>query len=217
MIGIIVGFVLGILGSLIAWFVAIGLLTPAIEIRDSIELIRSPEQTIRYRFAVRNRRIFRNAQDVTIKVRCSYRAQTAVVGRFPIRRTFEVGVDDSWIPLIHSEWYWDSRRLKKRNRKDSWAQYPVPFLDQIPSKIVRELPRDKNGQADLFELLGPKYHGRVSLVVIAYDSWSGTKKLFVRQFWQDSISEFEEVGVSNRKKVYGSDRHEIADNLGRDD
>jgi hypothetical protein len=217
LIGIIIGFVLGILGSLIAWIVAIGLLTPALKIRDSIELIRSSDQHIKYRFAVRNQRIFRNAQDVTIKARCSYRTQRAIAGRPRIRQTFEVPVDDGWVPLIRSQWYWHKHRQKGRTGREFWAQYPVLLPDQIPGRILQELPKDENGQADLRALLGAEYYGRINLIVIAYDSWSGTKKLFIKRFRQEAISELEEADAASRLKASGSDQHNMVAQLHHDD
>ena len=72
MTSLVIGLILGIVGSLIAWYMTVGIITPALDIRGDMELIRRIGQPDEYRFAVRNRRIFRHAQDVSIRVQCSY-------------------------------------------------------------------------------------------------------------------------------------------------
>jgi len=59
MTGLVIGLILGIAGSLIAWYLTVGIITPALDIRDDMELLRRAGQPDEYRFAVRNRRVFR--------------------------------------------------------------------------------------------------------------------------------------------------------------
>ena len=74
-----------------------------------------------------------------------------------------------------------------RSRADHWPQLPVLSVDEVDSSVSKEAPRDDRGLLDLFEMLGPSYKGRVHVSVIAYDSWSGTKKLFYKRFLKDDL------------------------------
>src|SRR5258708_7615792 len=100
------------------------------------------------------------------------------------RITFSIPVDDEWIPVIRSRWYW--RKHTSQDLKSFWPQRPVALLQQIPLWALERLPKDENGQVDLYRLLRDEYHGTVRLIVIAYDSWSDTKKVFIRRFDRDS-------------------------------
>lgn len=187
MTGLVVGFILGILGSLIAWYMTVGIITPALDIRDNMELIRTAGQPDKYRFAVRNRRIFRDAQDVSIRVRCSYLSHTRGATGGRIRKFFDVPVDDNWIPIIRSRWYWRLHRPEGRTRNDHWAQLPTLCRDEISSSYLNEVPKDNDGLVNIFDILGSDYRGRISVSIIAYDSWSGTKKLFYKRFLQRDL------------------------------
>jgi hypothetical protein len=145
MTGLVIGLILGIVGSLIAWYMTIGIITPALDIRDDMELIRTAGQPDEYRFAVRNRRIFRDAQDVSIRVRCSYLSHTRGSTGGQVRKFFDVPVDDGWIPIIRSQWYWRRRRPEGRTKNDHWPQLPTICRDEISSSYLNEVPKDNDG------------------------------------------------------------------------
>lgn len=188
MTGLIIGLVLGILGSIIAWYIAVGVITPALAIRNSMELIRIAGQPPKYRVAVRNRRLFRDAQDVSIRVRCSYLSHSRRLTGSRIRKAFEIPVDDAWVPLIRSRWYWRKHLPKGRSSNDHWPLLPVLSVNEVDGSASTDAPRDDYGLLDLFEILGADYEGRVDIAVIAYDSWSGTKKLFYKRFHKDDLN-----------------------------
>jgi len=52
---------------------------------------------------LRNRRSFRDAQDVSIKVRCSYLTQSTGLTGQRLRQAFEIPIDPSFIKLVHTE------------------------------------------------------------------------------------------------------------------
>lgn len=187
MVGLIVGFILGTIGSLIAWFVTAGFLTPKIEIRDFIEARYFPDSIIKYRFGVRNRRIFRDAQDVTIRIRCAFRPHDRRDHAGPARITFALPVDDEWVPVIRSRWYW--RKHTSKSMKIFWPELPRVLADQLPPWVAKQLPSNARGEIDLPKFLAPENQGTIRLIIIAYDSWSGTKKVFVRRFDQANIRE----------------------------
>jgi hypothetical protein len=187
MTDLVIGLILGIVGSLIAWYMTVGIITPALDIRDDMELIRTAGQPDEYRFAVRNRRIFRDAQDVSIRVRCSYLSHTRGATGGQVRKFFDVPVDDDWIPIIRSQWYWRRHRPEGRTKNDHWPQLPTLWRDEISSSYLNEVPKDNDGLADIFDILGSDYRGRIIVSVIAHDSWSGTRKLFYKRFLQHDV------------------------------
>jgi len=138
MTSLVIGLILGIVGSLIAWYMTVGIITPALDIRDDMELIRRIGQPDEYRFAVRNRRIFRHAQDVSIRVQCSYLSHARGVTGERMRKFFDIPVDDDWIPMIRSRWYWRRHRPEGRTKSDPWPQKPTLFPGDIsgPSKLT---------------------------------------------------------------------------------
>jgi hypothetical protein len=83
--------------------------------------------------------------------------------------------------------HWRRHRPKSHTWDNHWPQYPVLQLDQIGDDDLSDVPRNKYGLIDLIELLGVDYKARVSVSVIAYDSRSGTRKLFYRRFYKDDF------------------------------
>jgi len=180
----LIGFVLGIAASIIAWYLTIGVITPKVEIREALEVIRNVDQPAKYRVAVRNRRLFRDAQDVSIKVRCSYLTHTTGLTGQRIRQTFEIPIDDAWLPALHSRWHW----RRKGRSPGYWRQLPVLHLEQVNEIDSKDAPRDNYGVIELIETLGPAYKGRVHVTVIAYDAWSATRKLFFRTLLAEHLN-----------------------------
>ena len=188
MTGLVLGLILGIVGSLIAWYLTVGIITPALDIRADMELIRRAGQPDEYRFAVRNRRIFRDAQDVSIRVRCSYLSHARGVTGERMRKFFDIPVDDDWIPMIRSRWYWRRHRPGGRAGADPWPQKPTLFPDGISSSYLSEVPKDDDGLVNLLDILGSDYYrGRIIVSIIAHDSWSGARKLFYKRFLQHDL------------------------------
>jgi hypothetical protein len=180
MVAQLTGFLLGILASVIAWYLAVGVITPKVEIRPSLELIREPGRSAKYRIAIRNGRLFRRAEDVSIRVRCSYLRPRKGLKDGRIRCVVEIPLDEPWLPVLRSRWY--RRRHRHRDRpSDGWLQRPVLYVDQMEQNAVAELPKDADGLVDLAAVLATEdLKGRVQVTVIAYDSWSGTRKLFYK-------------------------------------
>ena len=188
MTGLVVGLILGIVGSLIAWYTTVGIITPALDIRNDLELIRRAGQPDEYRFAVRNRRIFRDAQDVSIRVRCSYLSHARGVTGERMRKFFDIPVDDDWIPMIRSRWHWRRHRPERATKADPWPQKPTLFPGDISSSYLSEVPKDDAGLVSLLDILGSDYYrGRIIVSIIAHDSWSGARKLFYKRFLQDDL------------------------------
>lgn len=188
MTGLVVGLILGIVGSLIAWYMTVGIITPALDIRNDLELIRRAGQPDEYRFAVRNRRIFRDAQDVSIRVRCSYLSHARGVTGERMRKFFDIPVDDDWIPMIRSRWYWRRHRPEGATGADPWLQKPTLFPGGISSSYLSEVPKDDDGQVNILDILGSDYYrGRIIVSIIAHDSWSGARKLFYKRFLQRDL------------------------------
>jgi len=188
MTGLVVGLILGIVGSLIAWYMTVGIITPALDIRNDLELIRRAGQPDEYRFAVRNRRIFRDAQDVSIRVRCSYLSHARGVTGERMRKFFDIPVDDDWIPMIRSRWYWRRHRPEGATRADPWLQKPTLIPGGISSSYLSEVPKDDDGLVNILDILGSDYYrGRIIVSIIAHDSWSGSRKLFYKRFLQRDL------------------------------
>jgi hypothetical protein len=188
MTGLVIGLILGIAGSLIAWYLTVGIITPALDIRDDMELLRRAGQPDEYRFAVRNRRIFRDAQDVSIRVQCSYLSHARGVTGERMRKFFDIPVDDDWVPIIRSQWYWRRHRSEGAARIDPWPQKPTLFPAEISSSYLSEVPKDRAGLVNLLDILGSDYYrGRIIVSIIAHDSWSGARKLFYRRFLQHDV------------------------------
>jgi hypothetical protein len=187
MTGLVIGLILGIVGSLVAWYMTVGIITPALHIRADMELIRTAGQPDEYRFAVRNKRIFRDAQDVSIIVRCSYLSHTRGVTCGRVRKFFDVPVDDAWIPIIRSQWYWRRHRPQGWAKNNPWLQQPTLRRDEVSRSYLNEVPKDKDGLVNLFDILGSDYQGRIIVSIIAHDSWSGTRKLFYKRFLQHEV------------------------------
>jgi hypothetical protein len=187
MAGLLVGFFLGIIGSLIAWFVTAGYLTPKVRIRATIEETSGPGSVINYRFAIRNQRFFRDAQDVTIRVRCKLELTLPLkINGQDIEGVFNLPVDDEWIPVIRSQRYW--RRGARKGATEIWSQYPATLAQSIPPWISDQLmlPKNQHGQVDLPRILKDR-NGSIMVVVVAYDSWSGTKGVSIKSFGKDDI------------------------------
>ena len=203
MAGLVIGLILGIVGSLIAWYLTAGIITPALDIRDHMELIRRAGQPDEYRFAVRNRRLFRDAQDVTVRVRCSYLSHTHGVTGGRTRKFFDVPVDDDWIPIIRSQWYWRWHRPEGWAKNDPWLQKPTLFPGEISSSYLNEVPKGNDGLVNLFDILASDYQGRIIVSIIAHDSWSGARKLFYKRFLQRDLKIVSMAG-ENQKSTYES-------------
>lgn len=199
MTGLIIGLILGIAGSLIAWYLTVGIITPALDIRDEMELLRRAGQPDEYRFAVRNRRMFRDAQDVSIKVQCSYLSHARGVTGERMRKFFDIPVDDDWVPIIRSQWYWRRHRPNAQAKNDPWPQKPTLFPAEISSSYLSEVPKDRAGLVNLLEILGSDdYRGRIIVSIIAHDSWSGARKLFYKRFLQHDVKTVDLPGESQR-------------------
>ena len=182
MAGVLVGFVLGIIGSLLAWFLTAGYLTPKIEIRNTVEAVPGTKSLTNYQFAIRNRRWFRDAQDVTIRVRC----RIPIKDRQDLMHAFSIPVDDEWLPVVRSQWYF---RHGRRRDTETWTQYLETMTQLIPPWISNEfeLPKDECGQVDLPQILH-QFDGILTFVVISYDSWSGTKGVSITYFAKSDIA-----------------------------
>ena len=216
MVNLLLGLVLGVLSSLLAWFVAVGLLTPKIEIRRTVQALDDDKGCVRYRFGIRNKRIFRDAQDLTVKVRCRCRTSAAGHTGNRVRRTFDIPVDDAWVPIIRSRWYWRKHQPKDRNAKITWPQLPVMLIDQIAPWAVDGLPKDRLGMLDLSEVLNPSTHrGSIRLIVTAFDSWSGTKKLFIERFGLDDVERRQVADADSQTTNHGESRSMIRENGAR--
>lgn len=203
MTGLVIGLILGIFGSLIAWYLTVGIITPALDIRADMELIRTAGQPDEYRFAVRNRRIFRDAQDVSIIVRCSYLSHTRGITGGQMRKFFDIPVDDAWIPIIRSQWYRRRHRPEGWPKNDPWLQRPTLRRDEISKSYLNEVPKDNDGLVNLLDILGSDYRGRIIVSIIAHDSWSGTRKLFYRRFLQHEVKVVN-LHSENRRSHYES-------------
>jgi hypothetical protein len=187
MVGLLIGFILGIIGSLIAWFVTAGYLTPKIRIRTTLEEISDPGSTINYGFAIRNLRFFRDAQDITVRVRCRLELpEPLTVNDQDLVGVFNIPVDDEWIPVIRSQRYW--RQSVRKEGGEIWAQYPQTLAQLIPSWTSHQLklPTDQYGQVDLPKILKER-NGSITVVVVAYDSWSGAKGVFIKYFKEGDV------------------------------
>lgn len=74
-----------------------------------------------------------------------------------------------------------------RTKNDHWPQLPTLWRDEISSSYLNEVPKDNDGLANIFDILGSDYRGRIIVSIIAHDSWSGTRKLFYKRFLQHDV------------------------------
>jgi hypothetical protein len=120
-------------------------------------------------------------------LRCPPLSHTRGATGGQVRKFFDVPVDDDWIPIIRSQWYWRRHRPEGRTKNDHWPQLPTLWRDEISSSYLNEVPKDNDGLADIFDILGSDCRGRIIVSVIAHDSWSGTRKLFYKRFLQHDV------------------------------
>lgn len=172
-----ISFVLGIVASMLAWLVVARALLPSIVIDEKIDAVKSADGSVRFRFAIRNGRLFRDAVDVSVRVR----AAIPIEGRQQPNMTFQVPVDDDWVPVVRSQHYW-----AKRRGPHYWPQRPVLLLSELPSWVCNRLDVTK-GECSLKDILDVP-GARVRVVVVAHDSFSSARRVFIRIFYSDHVA-----------------------------
>lgn len=180
-----IGIGFGVFSSIVAWLVLTRMLSPKVQIAPTIQRLDSPDG-VKYRYLIRNVRWWRRAIDVSVRARfmipgLDVKDPSAVV-------TFVVPVDDEWIPWLTPSWRYRKKRLPKHRY---FPQSPVLFLDQVPERVRGMLPKDWTG--DLESILAASPRARSRLVVIAHDSYTGSRSMAMQEFRVGDIEQTAEM------------------------
>ena len=177
---IIIGFVLGIIASILAWYILFHKIIPKVDFFEKIYKDRTDENPSGYRYLIR----FQNnghRDIIDIELFAKLRIKGIYEHRRNAWKAIYIPIDDNRIPKINSQ---------KRNHKRIAIQICPTEINHIAKRsIPDELKRKLDDETILLEELmeiGEK--SELQIFGFGYDSFSGSRKVFEsKKFVRDDI------------------------------